>query len=228
MQERIAGLTCAQQSSATHPRLRGPAPSHWTCVRPQHGRPADQHQRAAALHSEGGGVSSRRLSASSLCTMRLRVRCGRMPVCSSTQARPTSGMQPAKNLPSFQPSAARPNILCGSATGPCQQNNKASQSWALRWDPMPLCAISSDSTPNASPRTACCKSSCAFRICRRHCCCRCCCCRRRRRCCCCCCCCSFAQRLAPTTFSGLCRLTSPMSMLQCTMRPSHCRPCSRG
>ena len=67
------------------------------------------------------------------------------------------------------------------------------------------CAISSK--PNARPRTTCCRASHAFRICRQH--------------GCCCCCCSFAQRLAPTTFSGLCHLTSPMLTLQCMMRPSH-------
>ena len=147
-------------------------------------------------------MSSHRLSASSLCTMRLHVRCGRMPVCSSTQARPVFGTRPAKSLPSCQPSAAHPKIPCGSATGLCQQSNRASLSWAPRWDRMRLCAISS--MPNAGPRTACCRAFHAFMICRLH-----------------GCCCSFAQRLAPTTFSGLCRLTSRVAMPQCMMRPSH-------
>ena len=58
--------------------------------------------------------------------------------------------------------------------------------------------------PNAGSRTACCRASRAFMICRQH-----------------GCYCSFAQRLAPTTFSGLCRLTSRVPMLQCMTRPSH-------
>ena len=37
LQARIAGLRNAQQRGATHPRLRGPTPSHWICAMPQHG-----------------------------------------------------------------------------------------------------------------------------------------------------------------------------------------------
>ena len=98
-----AGLTCAQQSGATHPRLRGPAPGHWTCVRPQHGRLADQHQRAAALRSEGGGC--RRVASARQAFARCAYACvvGACPSAAQRRQDPRLECSRRRTSPAFSP-----------------------------------------------------------------------------------------------------------------------------